>query len=58
MTGDKVSIRSTIKGINDIEDKSPAEQFQNTVLRPIIKMQHDLLVAFFIGIWNRKKLSL
>lgn len=26
---------------------SETEKFQNTVLRPIIKMQHDLLIAFF-----------
>jgi len=47
MTNDKQSIRPTIKKINSIENKSKEEQFQNVVLRPIIKMQHDLLVLFF-----------
>jgi hypothetical protein len=27
-------------------DTSQEESFQNTVLRPIIKMQHDLLIAY------------
>ena len=47
MTKDKLSIRPTIKNINSIENKSKEEQFQNEVLRPIIKMQHDLLLLFF-----------
>ena len=47
MTNDKVSIRPIIKKINSIENKSQEERFQNEVLRPIIKMQHDLLLLFF-----------
>lgn len=47
MTNNKLSIRPTIKNINSIENKSKEEQFQNEVLRPIIKMQHDLLILFF-----------
>jgi len=33
----------------DITQSSPAEQFQNQTLRPILKLQHDLLVAVFRG---------
>jgi hypothetical protein len=47
MTNDKVSIRPIIANISSIENKSKEEQFQNVVLRPIIKMQHNLLVLFF-----------
>ena len=40
-------IRPVIKGINTILNKSVEERFQNETLRPIIKLQHDLLVAYF-----------
>ena len=43
----KVNIRPLIEGINVVENKSVEEKFQNNILRPIIKMQHDLLVAYF-----------
>lgn len=43
----KKDIRPVIKGINTILNKSLEEDFQNKTLRPIIKMQHDLLVAYF-----------
>lgn len=33
----------------DSTASSPAEQFQNQTLRPILKLQHDLLVAVFRG---------
>jgi hypothetical protein len=44
---DKISIRPEISGINDIKDISDIEYFQNTTLRPIIKLQHSLLIAFY-----------
>ena len=40
-------IRPVIKGINTILNKSVEERFQNETLRPIIKLQHDLLVVYF-----------
>lgn len=40
-------IRPVIKGINTILNKSAEERFQNETLRPIIKLQHDLLVVYF-----------
>ncbi len=57
MTNDKVSIRPVIKNINLIENRSKEEQFQNEVLRPIIKLQHDLLVLFFEHHTLKKKVS-
>lgn len=36
-------------------DTSPEEAFQNTVLRPIIKMKHDLLIAFTKHTLAKKK---
>ena len=47
MNLNKKDIRPVIKGINTVLNKSIEEDFQNKTLRPIIKMQHDLLVAYF-----------
>jgi hypothetical protein len=44
---DKINIRPEILGINDVKDISDVEYFQNTTLRPIIKLQHSLLIAFY-----------
>lgn len=33
------------------------EAFQNSVLRPIIKMQHTLLIAFFKSYLNKRKVD-
>ncbi|MFY9242147.1 MAG: glyoxalase [Polaribacter sp.] len=33
------------------------ETFQNEVLRPIIKMQHDLLIAFFKSYLEKRKID-
>ncbi|CAA6808318.1 MAG: Unknown protein [uncultured Aureispira sp.] len=43
----RTEIRPLIKGIDMGLNKSLEEDFQNKTLRPIIKMQHDLLVAYF-----------
>lgn len=34
------------------------ESFQNTTLRPIIKMQHDLLIASFKNYLHKRKIDL
>lgn len=47
MIHDKLSIRPTIATIAVLDDTSDEEKFQNETLRPILKMQHDLLIAFF-----------
>ena len=33
------------------------ETFQNEILRPIIKMQHDLLIAFFENYLQKRKID-
>lgn len=43
----KQKIRPELPGISDVSKKSSTEAFQNTVLRPIIKMQHDIVVIHF-----------
>lgn len=47
MLNDKQSIRPHIKSISQTENQSLEENFQNKVLRPILKLQHDLLLLFF-----------
>ena len=42
-----LKIRPTIKVKNKVENHSAVELFQNKTLRPIIKMQHDLLLILF-----------
>ncbi|NRD20080.1 glyoxalase [Winogradskyella eckloniae] len=42
-----LSIRPQILSAKVYESTSAEESFQNTTLRPIIKLQHDLLVAVF-----------
>ena len=43
----RIDIRPQILGINTLLNISIEEDFQNTTLRPIIKLQHDLLVVYF-----------
>ncbi len=43
----KLEIRPDIPGINDVLNKTVEESFQNETLRPILKLQHDLLVVYF-----------
>ena len=54
----KKSIRPEIKTIVSTKGMSPEEKFQNEILRPIIKLQHDLLLAFFNDHLVRKKLDI
>jgi hypothetical protein len=53
----KTSIRPEITTIKSTENQSIEEQFQNVTLRPIIKLQHDLLVAFFENHIQHSKLN-
>lgn len=43
----KIKIRPVLEGISDKNQISYVEYFQNTTLRPIIKLQHNLLIVFF-----------
>ena len=42
----RIDIRPTIIGINTLLNMSIEEDFQNSTLRPIIKLQHELLVVY------------
>ena len=57
MIDNKKHIRPTIGNIATLDYTSDEEKFQNTTLRPIIKMQHDLLVAFFNHYVASKKIA-
>ncbi|MDG1332454.1 MAG: glyoxalase [Crocinitomicaceae bacterium] len=57
MTNTKQSIRPIIHTIGSQEHASKEERFQNEVLRPILKMQHDLIIAFFDHYTTRMKLD-
>lgn len=37
--------------------QTPAEIFQNETLRPILKMQHDLLLRIFLRILEKRKIK-
>lgn len=43
----KISIRPQVKKIGTLENKLPHEKFQNETLRPILKLQHELLTLYF-----------
>jgi len=58
MIKEKESIRPILPNIGSMEHKNAEEKFQNTTLRPILKLQHDLLVAFFENYLSRKKINL
>ncbi len=51
---DRLEIRPFIKGLNT-NNIGSEEQFQNETLRPIIKLQHDLLVVYFKAYLLSKK---
>lgn len=57
MTDSKISIRPVIINIGTVENKTQEEGFQNTTLRPILKLQHELLIAFFENYVKRKKID-
>lgn len=53
----RIDIRPKIIGINTMLNMSIEEDFQNSTLRPIIKLQHELLVVYIKGylISNKKR---
>mgnify|MGYP006107843125 FL=1 len=55
MSFDRTEIRPIIKGLDLKVPNSVEEKFQNETLRPIIKMQHDLLVKHFSSYLLSKK---
>jgi hypothetical protein len=56
MTDDqKISIRPEVL-TKDIES-TPAERFQNTTLRPVLKLQNELLQAVFLHMMDKRKVN-
>ncbi len=54
----KKQLRPAIPSILEKDDISAEEKFQNEVLRPIIKLQNDLIASCFEGCLNRRKVDL
>ena len=54
----RTTIRPVIDHIGSLEYKKGAEKFQNATIRPIIKMQHDLIMSFFNNYLVNKKISI
>ena len=52
MTKERPVIGEIIK-----ENMSDFELFQNTTIRPIIKMQHELLIAFLQNYLKKRKID-
>jgi hypothetical protein len=53
-----ILLRPEIATINEVIITSDAEKFQNQVLRPIIKFQHDLIILIFETHLKRKQVKL
>jgi hypothetical protein len=53
----KKQIRPFISNALVSNNQSDAENFQNGVLRPIIKLQHDLLLCFFEEYLKARKMQ-
>lgn len=56
MKKDIAHLRPEITAVKITADISKEENFQNKVLRPIIKMKHDLLMAHFTNYVASKKI--
>jgi hypothetical protein len=56
MKKDSAHLRPEITAVKITADISKEENFQNKVLRPIIKMKHDLLMAHFTNYVASKKI--
>ncbi len=54
MDQDKISMRPTLPNVVVDDSMTLDEQFQNKTLRPIMKMQHDLILAM-TGMYIKKK---
>ncbi len=52
---DLIALRPPIPTIIDKNAANPAELFQNRTLRPILKLQNDLLVAVFMQYIIKRK---
>ena len=53
----KVTIRPAITTVTKNTIQSKEEVFQNDILRPILKLQHDLICSFFNNYLLERKLN-
>lgn len=58
MKDNRLSLRPNINTIDSTKNLSNFERFQNTTLRPIIKLQHDLIIELFIQHAQKRKIDL
>ena len=58
MIAPKKQIRPTINSIVMSDNISDMERFQNEVLRPIIKLQHELIICCFQHYLEKRKIFL
>lgn len=58
MDTEKLNIRPRIKNIDSVVYKNPGEEFQNLTLRPILKLQHDLIVVYVKAYLLKNKIEL
>ena len=58
MTDLKKQIRPEISSIIKTENFSAEEKFQNEILRPIIKLQHDLILSYFEHYLKQNKVKM
>ncbi len=54
MDNKKISIRPILNLTSEI----PVENFQNTTVRPILKLQHELILQFFVFFCNKQKVNI
>ncbi|MFT4599546.1 MAG: hypothetical protein ACJAR8_002187 [Bacteroidia bacterium] len=56
-TEELLKLRPKIKTIQQDLNTTDLEQFQNETLRPILKLQHDILLALFQSSMSRNKVQ-
>ncbi|MBE7648426.1 glyoxalase [Tenacibaculum finnmarkense] len=54
MDSNKISIRPVL----NLSSEIPVEDFQNKTIRPILKLQHELLLQFFIFFCKSQKVDI
>jgi predicted Zn-dependent peptidase len=57
-TEEILKLRPKIKTIKQDLNTSTIEQFQNDTLRPLLKFQHDILLAFFRACLDKNKVRI
>ena len=50
----KISIRPEL----NLSSTIPDEDFQNRTLRPVLKLQHDLILLLFISFCDKQKIDI